>query len=256
MKTAYKFISVLIPVLFFAICALVTEIFYRDEWRQRQALSRLVSFFSRIVLHNLNIEIRLNGDPDFYKDPSLVICNHQSYLDIFILSSVFPTSYVTSVEMRDTFFLGHLCRLAACVFVERRNKVNIHNEIQEITTALQKDLNVTIFPEATSANGDALLRFRKPLFNAAIDAQVKVQPLTLNYTKINDKPVTRANRDIVCWYDTMAFLPHFLKLFEQRKILVQVDVHAAIAVYADTNLDDLVASSFESVNSTFSAITN
>jgi 1-acyl-sn-glycerol-3-phosphate acyltransferase len=83
--------------------------------------------------------------------------------------------------MKNTFFLGQICKFASCLFVERRSRGNLDQEIKEITDALNYGHNVLIFPEGTSTNGDEVLRFKRPLFNAAIFSSKKVLPATLNY---------------------------------------------------------------------------
>jgi 1-acyl-sn-glycerol-3-phosphate acyltransferase len=138
--------------------------------------------------------------------------NHLSYLDVLVLGSQFPAAFVTSKEIQMTPFLGHICRLAACVFVDRQRRTNLLGEIQEITAALENGLNVMIFPEATSTNGEQILRFRRPLFAAAAAAQRPVVPFCINYRDLDGIPVTQQNRDTVCWYGDMSFLPHLWRL--------------------------------------------
>src|SRR5690606_26443660 len=68
------------------------------------------------------------------------------------------------------------------------------------------------FPEGTSTNGEALLPFKKSLFRVPFQTGFPILPIRLQYTSINGKPVTKANRDRICWYDDMTFGPHFLQL--------------------------------------------
>ena len=180
-----------------------------DPWQRRRKRIKLIQKYARKGLSALNIEVQVEDEHNYLlKDNALLVCNHMSYLDILVLSSIYPSCYVTSLEMKHTPVLGQLCDLGGCVYVDRKTKKNLGKEIGEITQALSKGLNVCFFPEATSHNGEELLRFRKPLFNAARYAHKKILPVSLNYLEIDGEAFSIKNRDKVCWYGDMDFLPH------------------------------------------------
>ena len=194
-----------------------------DIWKQREKRARLIQKAAKELLRHLNVEVEVNDEYQYLlKDNALVVCNHMSYLDILVLSSIYPSCYITSVEMKNTPLLGYLCDLGGCVYVERRNKVNLGKEISEITQALNRGLNVCFFPEATSHNGEEILRFRKPLFNAARYAHKNILPVVLNYQEINGEGFSKLNRDLVCWYGDMSFAEHIWALAGDNKVKVSV----------------------------------
>jgi len=84
-------------------------------------------------------------------------------------------------------------------------------------------LKVTVFPEATSTNGESVLRFRRPLYQAAVQSGCPIQPICINYRAINGFPVRKENRDDVCWYGSMDFFSHFINLLTVK--CVEVDIH-------------------------------
>ena len=196
--------------------------------RYRWINSRLISFYSSCVLRIIGCRVTLSGKLDPLLSNMMIVSNHLSYLDILILSSIFPACYVTSQEVKETIGLGHLTRLAGCLFVERRSRNNLGRETDDIRQALGAGLNVVIFPEGTSTNGDSVLRFRQPLFQAAIDAKKPVLPVTLNYVSMNREPVTRLNRDRLFWYGDMTFLDHFLGLGQVGSIDVRLRISEAL----------------------------
>jgi 1-acyl-sn-glycerol-3-phosphate acyltransferase len=145
---------------------------------------------------------------------------------------------VTSKEIERTPFLGHICRLAGCVFVDRQNKFNLAEEVREISTALENGLHVVVFPEATSTNGDEVLRFRRPMFKAAQIAHCQVIPFAINYRSLDGQEVTKQNRDLICWYGDMDFAPHLWRLTGVRRGIVEVHILPGFEVRDD---DDLTA---------------
>ena len=162
-----------------------------------------------------------------------------SYIDIFILSHITKACFVTSVEMRDTPVLGWIVKGAGCLFVERRSKHGLRAEIAEITQALEDGFNVFIFPEATSTNGDEILRFRRPLYAAALYAKKTIKPLVINYKSIDGVPVTKKNRDSICWYGSMSMAPHFLNMAGQKNFLAEITILPEVVPAEDEQAADL-----------------
>ena len=62
-----------------------------------------------------------------------------------------------------------------------------------------------------------------PLFNAPIYANKAISVMCLNYKKINNNDFNIKNRDFICWYGDMSFLPHLWKLMSLKSILVEVN---------------------------------
>lgn len=193
----------------------------------RKAVARLIQMIAAIILRVLRVEHTIEGEIEKHKSAKnyFLIANHMSYLDVLILAQYFPASFVTSVEVKETPVLGQICVLAGCLFVERRSRDNLHREVSDITTALKHGNNVLVFPEATSTNGETVIRFKRPLFQAAIDSEVRVLPLSLRYEQVDHEDFSAANRDKVCWYGDMDFLPHFWSLHQLRSVRAKVFIH-------------------------------
>lgn len=204
----------------------------------RRFINLLVLTYCKPMLFCINVKIDHLKNAKIDSN-ALIIANHLTYLDILILFSLHPTSFVTSIEMKKSFFLGQIVTLGGCLFVERRSRKNISHEIREITHALNAGLNVGIFPEATSTNGDEVKRFKRPLFQAAIDADAAILPITLNYNKLNGATVTKQNRDNIFWYGDMPFFGHLLNLFAQKRIDVSVTESVMIKPQSDDDITSL-----------------
>lgn len=219
--------------------------------RQRRR-TRLISRYSRLGLRVLGIQVQTRGKPQH--GGVLYVGNHLSYLDVLIMSAQVPTAFVTSEEIREVPVLGKLCELGGCLFVERRSRARLSAEVGEITEALKHNINVTIFPEATSTNGEALLRFRRPLFQAAIHGKRPVVPFCLNYESIDGEKVTIHTRDIVCWYGDMGFVSHLWALAKCRDVQVRLDWLKPITqaeAESEPTAEDLAERSHHQVNQYF-----
>ncbi len=190
--------------------------------RARHSLTELIAWTCRCGLTIFNIKVETNKKVDIDDKKVLIVANHLGYIDVLAISSLFPTSFVTSLEMKRTPFLGQLCQFGGCLFVDRKNRRKLGGEVEQLAEALKAKIPVTIFPEATSHNGEKIYPFRKPLFQAAINAEAAILPIVLNYTTLEGEPITLKNRDTVFWYGDMPFFSHAMKLFSQDELLVKI----------------------------------
>jgi lyso-ornithine lipid O-acyltransferase len=213
----------------------------------RRFLIRIVSFYSRILLAILNIKVVFKGFENYQLNRNqLIVSNHLSYIDVLMMCSRMPSAFVTSKEVKESAFLGQIVCLAGCLFVERRNRSNLKGEIGELTEGLNSGINVTIFPEATSTNGEGVLRFKRPLFESSIVSNRPTLPVTINYVSISGKKVDTSNRDIVCWYGDMDFFPHFLLLLEQSEVVAEITISEPILPRTSIS-QELAQKSYEQV---------
>ena len=217
-----KFVAVITLISTYFLITWPGLFFFKKYPQQtRRVLNKIVSIYSGIVLKIVNVKVDADLKEKNYTH-KLIVSNHLSYMDIMVMSSLVPSSFVTSVEMKNTPVLGQIVILAGCLFVERRNKSKIKNEIKDIEDALLSGLNVVVFPEATSTNGEGVIKFKRSLFQASTNTGVDVTPVTINYTHINGKPVDTSTRDLVCWYGDMDFASHLWKLCKQKELRISI----------------------------------
>ncbi len=236
-------------------CTLITLPFITifNSERVRSIVVSFVGLLSRFALWFMGVKLTLNGATT-YPQGKLIVSNHLSYIDVLVIASRFPSCFVTSVEIKQTPFLGQLCSLAGCLFVERRSRDNLSKEVGALTRALKAGIDVTIFPEATSTNGESVIRFRRPLFQAAIDANVSVLPITLNYRKIDDSRVNPENRDFVFWYGDMPFLGHLWSFFMLKRVDVEMSLSKSIELSEGLDKNLLCERAYDSVFTHYSPI--
>lgn len=243
-----KLILFLITLFTFIAHGFIAKIYLRDIWKLRFYMTPWMRRYSRLSLKILGFHVKTIGPQT--KQP-FIVCNHMSYLDILILSSQIETCYVTSMEMKNAPVLGWATQVAGCLYVERRSKDNLKNEIQDVVDALLKGFHVTVFPEATSTNGEKILPFKKPLFSAAIQTQSFVQPLCLQYIKIDGKNFDTNNRDLVCWYGDMGFLTHLWSVMKLKRVDIKLHTLNPISIEPDSNVATLALSSHAKIAETY-----
>ncbi|MGB9642106.1 MAG: lysophospholipid acyltransferase family protein [Candidatus Ratteibacteria bacterium] len=213
-----KFISLTCLIFIYLMVSCFVAIFSKRSSR-RKNLCLNCSYFSKICLKFLGTRVKKSADISRFQNKSyFIVSNHVSYMDILIISSLFPASFITSVEVARDIFLGTIARLGGSLFVERRKKSRLVKDLESVSDVLKGNLNVVLFPEGTSSNGEKILPFKKTLFRAAIEHGIPVLPLYLRYVSIDGMPVSNNNRDLIYWYGDMKFFPHFMSLLKLNSI--------------------------------------
>lgn len=177
---------------------------------------RSIQLHARFVLWLFGIKTQVKGE--LGNERVLYICNHLSYVDALVLFAHYPSLFITSKEIEETFLLGRLTRLGGCFFVERRrekrNDQTITNEMGLMKKRMGQGFSVFLFPEGTSSDGSTVLPFKSTFFQLAIDGDIPVKPLVLSYTGEDAWRVP--------WYGKMTFPDHLFSLCQGSEILARV----------------------------------
>ncbi|WP_029046108.1 1-acyl-sn-glycerol-3-phosphate acyltransferase [Cupriavidus sp. amp6] len=127
------------------------------------------------------VDVRGEAPQGAARHGALVVSNHISWLDIYVIHSWQPVRFVAKSEIRDWPLIGWLCDKTGTIFIERARKRDAHRVLHDITDVmLQGDL-VGVFPEGTTTDGTGVLPFHANLMQAPISGGLPVQPVGLNY---------------------------------------------------------------------------
>lgn len=194
------------------------------KWRRKAV--RMVSDTCRKLLASYQYDIEYTyARPDLFSEGKsyLMVSNHMSYMDIVLLSAGEPAVFVTSMEMKNTPFLGDVSAFGGSYFVERRSRSQVQSEVRDLAQLLRDGFHVFVFPEATSTHGLHVLPFKRALFTAAIEAQKDVLPVCIRVEEIDGEPFQEKNHRRTSWYDKMEFFPHLLQFMAIRKLRITVN---------------------------------
>ena len=112
---------------------------------------------------------------------ALIVANHVSWLDIFVINSMHTCQFVAKSDIRDWPLIGWLCEKGGTIFIARGKQRDVRHIFQGLVISIQAGERVAFFPEGTTAAQGAVLPFHANLFEAALDAKVPVQPYALRY---------------------------------------------------------------------------
>jgi 1-acyl-sn-glycerol-3-phosphate acyltransferase len=106
--------------------------------------------------------------------------------------------------------------LGGSLFTNRQKHTSLPAEIAKFAHTISQGFDVVLFPEGTSTNGETIRDFRKSLFQTSLIAQKPILPICIHYRSLDGKPIDATNRDTVCWYGEMTFVPHYWELLRHH----------------------------------------
>jgi lyso-ornithine lipid O-acyltransferase len=198
---------------------------------------RLPFHFHRLVCRILGFDIRIAGQlPD--GGQCLIVSNHVSWIDIVVLSTLAPLSFVAKREVAGWPLFGWLAKLQRTVFVDRERRHSTKHSRTDMEQRLATGDRIVLFPEGTSHDGASVLPFKSSFFAAASAPEIAIVPVTLAYTRNWNLPLTRRNRPRFAWYADMELMPHLWEALCAGPLRVEIIIHAPLdaAIRADRKL--------------------
>jgi len=119
-------------------------------------------------------------DPD---KTYVLVANHQSYFDIFVLFGLFkPFKWVSKEEIFRMPFVGTNMKCNQYVSIARGNMKSIKEMLQVCKNWVNQGASLMMFPEGTRSEDGEIANFRDGAFKIACDCQVPVIPIVLEGT--------------------------------------------------------------------------
>lgn len=187
------------PVSLFRACRVALHLLYGlllavpyphlDQAAQR----RIVKTWSRQLLAILNIAIRIEGiQPARGAGGCLIVANHVSWLDIYVLNAIQPACFIAKAEVRSWPVIGWLSARCGTVFIERTLRRDAALLNRRVSLLLRQGACIGLFPEGTTSDGEQVGHFHSALIQPAIDAGAGLCPMALRYRHQDGGPGSAA----------------------------------------------------------------
>ncbi|MET7473638.1 lysophospholipid acyltransferase family protein [Streptomyces sp. NPDC005648] len=145
----------------------------------------------RLIVRAAGVRVRVTGAAAPAIGGVLLVANHISWLDIPLLAAVRPARMLAKSDIRDWPVAGPLAARGGVLFIDRNRLRALPDTVSRIAGALRSGQAVGVFPEGSTWCGRAQGPFRRAVFQAALDAEVPVQPVHLGY-RVADGPASTA----------------------------------------------------------------
>ena len=119
------------------------------------------------------------------KSPCILVANHASYLDSFVLVASLPLefSFVAKTELSGSFLQRIFLERIQTEFVERFDKQKSIEDARRIASAAHKGRSLLFFAEGTFTRVPGLRPFHMGAFEAAVEADIPVVPIAIRGTR-------------------------------------------------------------------------
>ena len=161
--------------------ALVLTVFPR---RTQAARNLRVQRWSAHLLRILAVQLDVTGTlTPAGTTPAMLVANHVSWLDIYVLNALCPAHFVAKSEVGRWPLIGLFARRSGTVFIDRARKRDILRVNAELANLMRAGSIIAVFPEGTTTEGDSVLTFRPPLLQAAVACGAHLQAVAIRYER-------------------------------------------------------------------------
>jgi len=256
MKYIWAFLKLIVGALIIAtymFFSFVVVLLTKEGNLRRRINSKLVSISCKLCLWGLNAKVKVKHRPS-QKSHVLFVTNHLGFVDIFLLAAIRPSLFITSFELKETPGLGTLTEMAGCLYVERRNRANILNEVQWIRKALEDGFNVVLFPEAMATDGQKVHPFKRTLLTATAGTNIPIQPAVINYLNVNGEKMSDKWRDSLFWHGDQSFHGTLWRMLQLYTFDVEIEFFEPVHCHSVEQRHEIAQKLYDTISSKYIAI--
>lgn len=184
----------------------------------------LVRHWSKRLLRVMRIEVNVSGMPvSGLPGNMLIVANHISWLDIFVLNALQPARFIAKAELKRWPLIGPMIQRCGTLFIERERRRDAHRVNEDARRVLAEGDVIAIFPEGTTTDGTELLPFHASLLQPVIDAAGHLQPVAIRYRSGDG-----AYSDAPAYVGDTSFMASFWRVLGERNLVVEVTLPEAL----------------------------
>ncbi len=154
--------------------------------------------WGKSILFFLGVNIDRNKLPE--TNNFILMPNHRSYIDIFIVAGLTPAALVGKAEIKKWPFGKLGAKVTNSILVNRSEIKSMMETMHKIKSSVNQNIPVTLFPEGTTYKGPMTKPFKNGSFKIAADTGISVIPMAIHYKDEND-----------AWVDKDTFIGHFFR---------------------------------------------
>ena len=192
------------------------------KWRHSIG-PKLVQFYSKLCLliFRVTIETVKNYQTFVNKRKGiLIISNHASFLDIFVLSALFGSVFLSKAEVKYYPVIGQIAWLMGVIFLNRNSS---NERFRVLNTIVNKcsDRILVVFPQGTTSRFTERLSFKRGIFKVIeLNPDISLLPVTIHY-KDDAK---------IAWNKPQSFKENVMTISAQKRIQIKVIIHDPVTI--------------------------
>ena len=140
--------------------------------------------WGKSILFVLGIKVHRNQIPQ--NKNFILMPNHRSYIDIFIVAAMTPAAMVGKEELKKWPFGKLGFKVTSSIMVDRSEIKSLVKTMTRIKETVNLGIPVILFPEGGTYEGPLTKPFKNGSFQIAADAKIPVIPMAIHYKDVND----------------------------------------------------------------------
>ena len=151
----------------------------KDTEAKRLRYHRLLQRMARFIIHHVpGVSFHIeNVSGETFDRPAIIICNHQSQLDLMCLIMLHPKIvFLTKDWVWNNPFIGNIIHYAEYYPVSN----GIEHHVETLRRLYERGYSIAVFPEGTRSTDSRILRFHKGAFYLAEQLGADVLPVFLH----------------------------------------------------------------------------
>jgi 1-acyl-sn-glycerol-3-phosphate acyltransferase len=186
---------------------------------------RVIRAWSSAMMRIFGLRLRRVGQP--LPGAAMFVANHVSWMDITLLHSQRVVGFVAKSEISRWPLIGWVARRGGTIYHRRGSNESLAGVLHLMVQRLQSGEAVGVFPEGGTTAGDTVRTFHARIFQAAVVAEVPVQPVALRYG------AGGSAQTIIAFAPQENFLQNFLRVLGEPTRVAEVHFLEPVPPSAD-----------------------
>lgn len=178
--------------------------------RKRLHQGRWLQRYSKAICWLINLKVTRIGHT---APAGLLVSNHLSYIDPFLIASQTPVIFVAKHDIRDWPWGGILTRCGGTLYINRGQRADVSRMTEGIQERADAGVPVGLFLEGTTSDGSHVLPFHPGLLQPAVDHGWKILPCAVTY-----RVAETGSPEGISWYNDTPLFTHLWQLMQYTSI--------------------------------------
>lgn len=177
--TIYAFAVFLFGTLLLNVYGFLLFSFRKPNEKKKLHYHKLLQFVSKFVVKYIPLVHTklINEHNETFDKPGIIICNHQSHLDLMFVMMLTPKLVVVTNEwVWNSPFYGKIVKYGDYYPVAN----GIESNLEALSSLISRGYSIVIFPEGTRSEDCSILRFRRGAFYVAEKLGVDIIPVVVH----------------------------------------------------------------------------
>ncbi len=179
LKTIWLLVGGFLYIFVYGIIVLLIGFLLGKE-KGRKFVLKQIEIFGRAAFKLLGVRVFSCGKKPAIDRNYLVVCNHQSILDIpLVIGYVGPTPFIAKKELGKFPMINVFLKYLGSELIDRGNIRQTALTIREVVRKLNEGYHFIIFPEGTRSPDGEVHEFKPRSLELAMKAKVPILPVSI-----------------------------------------------------------------------------